>query len=203
MKSVLKKDWFDGKWNTTLSAYRILKQNELTADPTNTPGQNFNVVLGEKRSQGIEFDLRGKITDGLTLIANYAYTDSKVTVVTPGVTGINVGDVIPGFAKHVSNAWLTYTLQKGALKGSGISAGFTYLADRATDTWSVGLQKLPNYFKLDGGLFYERSKFKITGNAFNILNKYLFTGSYYEWLNAYYYQAEAPRNYRISVAYKF
>ncbi|RNL55187.1 TonB-dependent receptor [Pedobacter jejuensis] len=199
----IKKDWFDGKWNTTLSAYRILKQNELTADPTNTPGQNFNVVLGEKRSQGIEFDLRGKITDGLTLIANYAYTDSKVTEVTPGVTGINVGDVVPGFAKHVSNAWLTYTLQKGMLKGSGISAGFTYLADRATDTWSVGLQKLPNYFKLDGGLFYERSKFRITGNAFNILDKYLFSGSYYQWLNAYYYQAEAPRNYRVSIAYKF
>ncbi|RZK84311.1 MAG: TonB-dependent receptor, partial [Pedobacter sp.] len=160
-------------------------------------------VLGEKKSQGIEFDIRGKITDGLTLIANYAYTDSKVTKVTPGVTGINVGDVIPGFAKHVSNAWLTYTLQNGALKGSGVSAGFTYLAGRATDTWSVGLQKLPNYFKLDGGLFYEHSKFKITGNAFNILNKYLFSGSYYQYLNAYYYQAEAPRNYRVSVAYKF
>jgi len=199
----IKKDWFGGKWNTTLSAYRILKQNELTADPANTPGQNFSVVLGEKRSQGIEFDLRGKITDGLTLIANYAYTDSKVTEVTPGVTGINVGDVIPGFAKHVSNAWLTYTLQNGVLKGSGISAGFTYLAGRATDTWSVGLQKLPNYFKLDGGLFYERSKFKITGNAFNILNKYLFSGSYYSFLNSYYYQAEAPRNFRVSVAYKF
>ncbi|MCZ4225292.1 TonB-dependent receptor [Pedobacter rhodius] len=199
----IKKDWFDGKWNTTLSAYRIFKQNELTADPTNTPGQNFSVVLGEKRAQGIEFDLRGKITDGLTLIANYAYTDAKVTEVTPGVAGINVGDVIPGFARHVSNAWLTYTLQQGPLKGSGISGGFTYLAGRATDTWSVGLQKLPNYFKLDGGLFYERQKFKITGNAFNILNKYLFSGSYYQWLNAYYYQAEAPRNYRLSVAYKF
>jgi len=199
----VKKDWFDGKWNTTLSAYRIFKQNELTADPTNTPGQNFSVVLGEKRAQGIEFDLRGKITDGLTLIANYAYTDAKVTEVTPGVTGINVGDVIPGFSKHVANAWLTYTLQDGALKGSGVSAGFTYLADRATDTWSVGLQKLPNYFKLDGGLFYEHTKFKVTANAFNILNKYLFSGSYYEWLSAYYYQAEAPRNYRVSIAYKF
>ncbi|MCX2433316.1 TonB-dependent receptor [Pedobacter sp. GR22-10] len=210
----IKKDWFDGKWNTTLSVYRIRKQNELTADPANgvinNPAdpanpirENFSVVLGEKRSQGIEFDLRGKITDGLTLIANYAYTDSKVTEVTPGVTGINVGDVVPGFAKHVSNGWLTYTLQDGALKGSGISAGFTYLAGRATDTWSVGLQKLPNYFKLDGGLFYERSKFRITGNVFNILDKYLYSGSYYQFLNAYYYQAEAPRNYRVSVAYKF
>lgn len=198
-----KKDWFDGKWNTTLSVYRIRKQNELTADPANTPGQNFSVVLGEKRAQGIEFDLRGSITDGLKLIANYAYTDSKVTKVTPGVTGINVGDVIPGYAKHVANAWLTYTLQNGALKGAGVSGGFTYLADRATDTWSVGLQRLPNYLKVDAGLFYEQAKFRITGNAFNILDKYLYSGSYYQWLNAYYYQAEAPRNYRISIAYKF
>ena len=198
----IKKDWFDGKWNTTLSAYRIVKQNELTADPNNNPAQNFSVVLGEKRAQGIEFDLRGTIAGGLKLIANYAYTDSKVTKVTPGVTGINVGDVVPGFAKHVSNAWLTYTLQQGALKGSGIATGFTYLADRATDTWSIGLQKLPNYFKVDGGVFYEHGKIKITANAFNILDKYLYSGSYYSWLNAYYYQAEAPRNYRVSIAYK-
>lgn len=199
----IKKDWFAGKWNTTLSAYQIIKQNELTADPNNTPSQNFSVVLGEKRAQGIEFDVSGSITNGLQLIANYAYTDSKVTEVTPGVTGINVGDVIPGFAKHVANAWLTYTLTTGTLKGAGISGGFTYLAGRATDTWSVGLQKLPNYFKLDGGIFYEHNKFKVTANAFNILDRYLYSGSYYSWLNSYYYQAEAPRNYRVSVAYKF
>jgi len=199
----IKKDWFNGKWNTTLSAYRIIKQNELTGDPSNVAGENFSVVLGEKRAQGIEFDLRGEILDGLKIIANYAYTDSKVTEAAPGVTDIKVGDVVPGFAKHVANTWLTYTLQNGVLKGSGISAGFTYLADRATDSWGVGLQKLPNYFKLDGGVFYERSKFKITANAFNILNKYLYSGSYYTWLKTYYWQAEAPRNYRLSIAYKF
>ncbi|MCZ4242812.1 TonB-dependent receptor [Pedobacter punctiformis] len=197
----LKKDWFDGKWNTTLSAYKIIKRNELAT--YGNPNSGVSIALGEKTAQGIEFDLRGKITDGLTLIANYAYTDAKVTKVNPGAIGVVEGSVVPGFSKHVSNAWLTYTLQDGVLKGSGISAGFTYLADRATDTWSVGLQKLPNYFKLDGGLFYERSKFKITGNVFNMLDKYLFSGSYYQWLNAYYTQAEAPRNYRLSIAYKF
>jgi len=197
----IKKDWFDGKWNTTLSAYKIIKRNELAA--YGTPNSGLSIALGEKTAKGIEFDLRGKITDGLTLIANYAYTDAKVTKVNPGAVDVQVGSVVPGFSKHVANTWLTYTLQDGALRGSGISGGFTYLADRATDTWSVGLQKLPNYFKLDGGLFYEQPKFKITANAFNILNKYLFSGSYYSWLNTYYYQAEAPRNYRVSVAYKF
>ncbi|HYH56603.1 MAG TPA: TonB-dependent receptor, partial [Anseongella sp.] len=67
----VKKNW-PGGWNTTLSAYRILKKNELTEDPNSPPNSGLSVVLGEKTSQGIEFDLRGEITRGLNLIANYA-----------------------------------------------------------------------------------------------------------------------------------
>ncbi|WP_316770443.1 TonB-dependent receptor [Pedobacter frigiditerrae] len=217
-----KKDWFDGKWNTTLSAYRILKQNELTSDPDNdlinpsdpsSGRENFSIIIGEKRAQGIEFDLRGEITAGLRLIANYAYTDGKVTKVAEGVTSIVVGEIVPGFSKHTTNAWLTYTLQGGVLKGTGISGGFTYLAGRATGTYdgSNANKNLPNYFKLDGGLFWENKAVKVTANAFNILDKYLFSGAYYtDYWNApdytqpaYSWQAEAPRNYRLSIAYKF
>ncbi|RZJ19934.1 MAG: TonB-dependent receptor, partial [Acinetobacter sp.] len=209
----IKKDWFDGKWNTTLSAYRILKQNELTGDPKNKAGETFSIVVGEKRAQGIEFDLRGEITSGLRLIANYAYTDGKVTKVAEGVTSIVVGEIVPGFAKHTANAWLTYTLQNGFLKGTGISGGFTYLAGRATGTYdgANANKNLPDYFKLDGGLFWENKAIKVTANAFNILDKYLFSGAYYtDYWNApdytqpaYSWQAEAPRNYRLSIGYKF
>ena len=209
----IKKDWFDGKWNTTLAAYRIVKQNELTGDPSNQAGETFSIVVGEKRAQGIEFDLRGEITAGLKLIANYAYTDGKVTEVADGVTSMVVGQVVPGFSKHTSNAWLTYSLQNGALKGTGISAGFTHLAGRAMGNYNRENtdQNLPNYFKLDGGLFWENKALRITANAFNILDKYLYTGAYYTnyWnapnydLGVYSWQAEAPRNYRISVTYKF
>jgi len=73
----IKKNWFDCKWNTTLAIYRILKNNELTADPNSPPTSGLSLELGQKRSQGIEFDLRGAITKGLNLIANYAYTDSR------------------------------------------------------------------------------------------------------------------------------
>ena len=206
----IKKDWFDGRWNTTLSAYRITKQNELSADPLNQAGETFSIIVGEKRVQGIEFDVRGELAKGLNLIANYAYTDGKVTEVANGVSSdiLFVGQVIPGFAKHTSNAWLTYTLQNGALKGLGISGGFTYLVDRATANFSPTNpeQNLPDYFKLDGGLFWSNKKIKINANVFNILDKYLYSGSYYTgyWaVPAYSWQAEAPRNFRLSVAYKF
>ncbi|KFF04315.1 TonB-dependent receptor [Flavobacterium reichenbachii] len=197
----IKKDWFDGSWSTTLAAYRIIKENELTSDPTNGPNDQFKVVLGEKRAQGIEVDLRGKIFDGLNLIANYAFTESLVK--SSNVPGIIAGSVVPGYSKHVANAWLNYSLQSGKLKGLGASIGGTFLAGRETDTWSVGLERLPEYFKLDGGLSYETGKFKITANVFNILDKYLYSGSYYSYLNSYYWQTEQPRNFRVGVTYKF
>ncbi|MES2426286.1 MAG: TonB-dependent receptor [Bacteroidota bacterium] len=199
----IKKDWADGTWNTTLSVYRILRDNELTGDPNAAPNSGLSIVFGQKKSQGLEFDLRGEITPGLNLTANYAFTDSKVNKVNPGVTGFTVGQVVPGYSKHVANTWLSYKMRNGGLKGAGISLGGTYLAGRQTDTWSVGLERLPDYFKMDGGLFWEGAKVRITANVFNLTDKYTYSGSYYSYLNTYYWQADAPRNYRLSIAYKF
>ncbi|MBW8324408.1 MAG: TonB-dependent receptor [Prolixibacteraceae bacterium] len=201
----IKKDWDQGRWNTTLAIYRIVKNNELTGDPNSDPNSGLSIELGEKEAKGVEFDLRGTILPGLNLVANYAYTDSKVTKVAEGVTSISVGDVIPGFAKQTANSWLSYKAQNGALKGTGVSLGFTYLADRATATWSKteNTKNLPDYFKLDGGVFWEKDKIKITANVFNILDEYLYSGGYYDYLPAYYWQTEAPRNFRLSLAYRF
>ncbi|WP_281234091.1 TonB-dependent receptor [Flavobacterium gelatinilyticum] len=197
----IKRDWFDGSWSTSLSAYRIIKENELVSDPSNGPRDVFKVVLDEKRAQGIEFDVRGKIIDGLNVIANYAFTEAIVT--DSKVSNISTGSIVPGYSKHTANAWLNYNFQAGKLKGFGLSIGGTLLADRETDTWSVGLEKLPTYFKLDGGLSYETGKMKVTANVFNILNEYLYSGSYYAPLQAYYWQTEQPRNFRVGIAYKF
>jgi len=201
----VKKDWADGSWNTTVSFYRILKNNELTGDPNAPQNSGLSIVLGQKRAQGIEFDLRGTIVKGLNLVANYAYTDSEITKVTEGVTDYKKGDVIPGFSKHTVNTWLSYKIQRGALQGTGFSGGFTYLVDRAMSNWSATntSMNLPDYFKLDGGVFWEKDKIKLTLNVFNVLDKYLYSGGYYTYLSAYNWQTEAPRNYRVSIAYKF
>jgi iron complex outermembrane recepter protein len=201
----IKRDWAGGRWNSTLAVYRILKEHELAADPNSPPTSGLSIELGQKRSQGVEFDIRGTIVRGLALTANYAFTESKVTKLADGITSLKVGDIVPGYAKHTANAWLSYKIQDGALKGTGISAGFTYLLGRET-YWEVnpaGGPDLPDYFKLDAGLFWEKNNVRITGNMFNVLNKYLYSGSWYSWLSSYYWQTEAPRSLRLSVAYKF
>jgi iron complex outermembrane receptor protein len=201
----IKRDWAGGKWNTTLAVYSIEKNNELVADPNSPPTAGLSIVLGKKRSEGFEFDLRGKITNELSLIANYALTESKVAKVADGVTDMKEGDIVPGYAKHIANAWLNYKMQSGKLKGLGVSAGFSFLAGRETwwDPSPDPSQVLPDYFKLDGGLSWERDKINVTLNVFNILNKYLYSGSYYQWLNAYNWQTDPPRNARLSIAYRF
>lgn len=199
----IKRDWFDGRWNTTFAAYRILKNNELSPDPTSTPAAPFSLQLGQSTTKGIEFDLRGEITPGLNLIANYALTDSRVSKATE-VYGevIPVGTKITGYAKHNANAWLSYKIQNGALKGAGISGGFSYQADRSSWSWGgAGTQEMPSYFKLDGGIFWEKDKIRLNANVFNILDDYLYSGASYG--DYYYWQTEAPRNFRLSIAYKF
>lgn len=202
-----KKNWFEGKWNTTLAVYRILKNNELTADPNSPPTSGLSIELGQKRSQGIEFDLRGTIAKGLDLIANYAYTDSKVTKVAEDVTVAEVGDDIPGYAKHTINSWLSYQIPSNILNGFGVSVGSTYLIDRTSVGdlyWGTPTSKrMDDYFRLDAGLFWENEKFRISANIFNLLDRYLYSGAYYQYSSAYYYQTEAPRNWRLSMNYKF
>lgn len=198
----VKRDWFGGKWNTTLSVYNILKRNATTADPTNTANEQFSIVLGKTRVQGVEFDLKGEITKGFNVIFNYAFTENKVTE-SNDPTNNPVGMRVPGYAKHTANGWLNYTFINGPLEGVGLSFGGTYLADRSTWAWaSTSAQiDMDDYVKFDAGLSWENTKFRVGLNVFNVFNRYLYSGSPYGAY--YYYQADAPRNWRLSLGYKF
>lgn len=202
MEVGVKRDWFGGKWNTTLSLYNIIKRNSTVADPANSALENFIIDLGKTRVQGIEFDLKGEITRGFNAIFNYAFTENKITESNDPVSN-PVGMRIPGYAKHTMNGWLNYTFTQGTLEGFGLSFGGTYLADRSSWNWAnSGTQKdMDDYVKFDAGLSWENTKFRVGLNVFNVFNRYLYSGSPYGAY--YYYQAEAPRNFRLSVGYKF
>ncbi|MDQ1159921.1 iron complex outermembrane receptor protein [Chryseobacterium sp. SORGH_AS 447] len=199
----VKRDWFGGKWNTTLSLYNINKNNELISDPNNLPGERFSIVLGKSRVQGVEFDLKGEIARGFNAIFNYAFTENKITE-SNDPTANPVGMRIPGYAKHTINGWLNYTFTEGTLEGFGLSFGGTFLGDRSTWNWgTAGTQNMNDYLKFDAGLSWENTKFRVGLNVFNVFDRYLYSGSYYGYGGYYYYQAEAPRNFRLSIGYKF
>lgn len=202
----IKREWFGGKWNSTLALYQITKNNEITSYG---PDPKMSVEVGQKRIRGIEFDIRGEITKGLNLIANYAYTDGKVSKVNQGADQFFVGQVLDGADKHIANLWLDYEIIHGRARGLAFQLGGYSNMDRATEYYSQEFKdrNIEDYFRLDAGMGYRTEKFSINLNVQNLLDKYLIDGgSYYTdyfTTPVYSWQAGAPRNYRLSFSYKF
>lgn len=197
----IKRDWFDGRWRSTVAAYTILRNNVATADPQN-PTQ-WQVQLGQTKTRGVEVDITGQLARGLDLTANYAFTESQIS---KDETKSNIGQMTPGTIKNLANAWLSYRLTETKLKGVGISLGAQYQGGRYAWYSFSGETPLEDYFRMDGAISYQGPKYTISFNVNNLLDKYLYSGStlldgnsqaYYFWI------PEAPRNFRLNVAYRF
>jgi iron complex outermembrane recepter protein len=200
MEVGVKREWLNGQWTATVSAYQITKNDVLTADPQH---QNFSIQLGQTKTRGLEFDIRGQIFDGLDVTMNYAFTNGKVIKDTDNT---QVDRQIPGTDKHIANAWLSYRVPKGAVKGLGFAMGVQYNGDRTA--WYAAYDKtidpsMPSYTRFDAAASYNFGKMTIALNVNNLFSADLISGAYYSWSQFYYWQAEAHRNFRLSVNYKF
>lgn len=199
-----KKLWFGGKLNTTLSVYRIIKNNLLASDPNNAAGEPYVVEVGQTRDQGIEFDVQGEIFQGLNIVANYAYNESEVT---KSSSEYEKGSSLPGGAKHTINANLVYKFQTPVLRGFSVQAGCTSMIDR-TSWWAANVgdvQELPDYFRVDAGAGWTNGKLAVNLFINNVFDKYLYSGTPYTIgkTAAYYWQTESPVNYKFNITYNF
>jgi len=197
-----KRDWFNGKWNSALAAYQITMDNVLTIDPDHSDGSfQYNKEGGQQKVKGVEVDIRGEILKNFDIIVNYAFTEGKTTKDTdPNM----IGNQIPGSTKHIQNTWLNYRFDNGLLNGFGASIGYQYQVKRAP--WYISPDNtgtLPDYFRVDGGLTYQRKKVIVNLIVNNIFNQYLYSGGYYSYTSMYYLQAEAGTNARVNITYKF
>lgn len=196
----VKKDWFGGKWNSTFALYEIRRNNIFTSDMSH-PNQGFSVATGEQRARGFEADIKGQIARGLNIIVNYAYTDAKTT---KDSDTQRIGQQSPGNAKNVQNTWLSYRFENGSLKGFGISAGYQYQGGRQSwfGTGAKLNQSLEDYFDTNFGISYVAKKFDINLLLNNALNRKLYSG-YRSDDGSYAWIYNAPRNWRLSIGYKF
>lgn len=163
-----KTEWFDQRLSSTVAFYHLTKSNLLTADPL-VPSRQ--IAIGEARSQGIEVDIKGQLTEKLNLVTTYAYTDTRVTK----DNGALLGKRLPSVPEHQASLWGTYQFTERFKVGlGGVAVG--QVQGDATNSY-----QLPGYVRMDAMAAYMQpiGKSKLTAqiNVNNLLDKEYYSGS--------------------------
>jgi iron complex outermembrane recepter protein len=183
----IKSELFDERLSSTLAAFHIEKENVLALDPAT----NSNRAMGKARSQGLDLQVTGQLTDAVRLIGAFAYIDAKVT---EGDPSIPAGSRILGVAKRSGSLLGVYEFQEGSLRGSDVGAAFTYVGDRSGE--AGGRFELPAYQTVDLLAHYKASEQVTLGlNLNNVFDEKYYERSY----SNYWVNPGEPRNFTLSL----
>ncbi|MCA9483595.1 MAG: TonB-dependent siderophore receptor [Nitrospina sp.] len=137
-----KTSFFNGRLNSTVAFYHLTKEN--VAVPV--PGTAFSNAIGEARSQGVEVDVSGQVTDDLSLILTYAYTDAEIT------QGTNQGNRLWNVPRNAGSLWVRYDLPEEWVRGLTVGAGLYVQGERPGD--NANSYFLPAQTQVDAMLRY-------------------------------------------------
>ena len=183
----IKSELFDDRLSSTLAAFHIEKENVLALDPATDTSR----AMGKARSQGIDLQVTGQVTDAVRLIGAFAYIDAEVT---EGDKVIPTGSRILGVAKRSGSLLGVYEFQDGRLRGSDVGAAFNYVGDRSGEAGSDF--ELPAYHTVDLLAHYKASDNVTLGlNLNNIFDEKYFERSY----SNYWVNPGEPRNFTVSL----
>ena len=118
-----------GRVTGTLALFDIHKRNVMVSELVD--GETVTRTAGKVRSQGVELDIAGQLTDSLSLIGSYAWTDARVTS-----DPENNGNELTNVARHTAALFLTNDFgQTGLLPADDLRAGIgaRYVGRRAGD----------------------------------------------------------------------
>ncbi|MBJ7437444.1 MAG: TonB-dependent receptor [Sphingopyxis sp.] len=162
---------FAGRVQSSLSVYRIKRQNLLQSDPRGDPegdGINNSVAFGEVTSRGVDVDIAADLTDNWVLTLTYAYNDAKVTKSTTAANG-NITNVVAGgrFANAPKNKLGFWTRYQIPNTGLAFALGGDYVSKRI----SLSNQPINPYFVFDGSISWTRGPWDVRLRVDNILDK--------------------------------
>jgi iron complex outermembrane receptor protein len=190
-----KSEWLDRRLSSTVSAYQLTKRNRgsQVLDAASPTGYN-TITIGEAAARGFEWDITGQVTNRLSIIASYAYTDTEVTR-DPTYLGKKLANV----ARHTASAWARYAIDDQWTIGSGIFAQ----SARQGDTGNTF--QLPGYARVDAMASYRfragGQKALLQFNLDNVFNRKYYSGSHQflsDWI-----KLGSPRTAKVTLKVDF
>ena len=139
----------------TLSAYHLTQDNVLSPDPLNT---SYSVQTGQVRMRGVELEGKAELTDALSILASYAYTDSEITKANSNAVGVsNEGNRFAFVPRHQASLWLDYALQTSTIwDGLSFGGGARYTGQTFGD--NANQFDIPSYTVFDAAVRYDFGK---------------------------------------------
>ncbi|WP_240612418.1 TonB-dependent siderophore receptor [Salinicola lusitanus] len=121
----IKRSFLADRLQASLAYFEITKENVVVSD------NDVSRAIGKSRSKGIEFSAQGELTDRLSILANYAYTDAAVLEDADGGTA---GNELPNVARHTASLLLARELGLDPDYGRWrVGGGVRYVGSREDD----------------------------------------------------------------------
>lgn len=157
----------------TAAVFDIRQDNTLTGDPN--PAHPFaQVQLGEVSVRGFDIEARTQLTEGLGLIASYAFLDHEIT---KSSVATDIGKRLPGTPMHQGSLWADYAVQGGPLAGLSLGGGVRFVGSTYDTNNTV---RIPSYTLVDATIGYDLGKLMpaLNGAKLSVVAKNLFDRYY-------------------------
>lgn len=164
-------DLFDGV-TANIALFDIHKRNVLYNESVG--GETIAKTAGRVRSQGVEVDLAGSLTENTNIIASYGYTDAKV-LEDPDYAG----KPLPNVPRHTGSLFLTYDIHNAIAGNTLTLGGGGHGVSRRSATNGADYY-LPGYFVADAFAAYKmKLQYPVTlqVNVKNLFDKTYYTSS--------------------------
>lgn len=164
-------DLFDGV-TANIALFDIHKRNVLYTESIG--GETIAKTAGRVRSQGVEVDLAGSLTENTNIIASYGYTDAKV-LENPDYAG----KPLPNVPRHTGSLFLTYDIHNAFAGNTLTLGGGGHGVSRRSATNGADYY-LPGYFVADAFAAYKmKLQYPVTlqVNVKNLFDKTYYTSS--------------------------
>lgn len=190
--------FLDGDFSFRTALYRTTKDWERNTD-LETPPSNA-VLTKKRRTDGLEFEVAGHVTDNWEVFGGVAFMDAKILEAAENISSTNTkifadprfeGQRARNTPTATLNLWTTYSFLGNWKVGGGVEAKgerFGYVPSQtvaqtstATGTFNTGNfnpNRLPGYARVDAMLAYEQKEWAVRLNVKNLLNKVYYDAIY-------------------------
>jgi iron complex outermembrane receptor protein len=100
------------------AVYQLTQDNVVSANLAGDLTQ-----IGQQRARGLELEAKAELTDYLTVVGSYAYTDARIT---KSEVAAEIGRRSENTPYHQAALWMTYDLAQLGVEGLSVGGGVRY-----------------------------------------------------------------------------